>query len=815
MAVPSSTYRLQIRPSFDLHAAADVCDYVATLGAGAVYLSPLLPSAPGSEHGYDVIGFDRVDPARGGADGWTRLVAAARSRGLKIVVDIVPNHTGVASPPDNPAWWDVLRLGAASPFAAWFDIEWTRGRLLLPVLGDDFDPSQLQVIDGELRYFEHRFPIAPGTGPAAGSGPAADAGGAADPGDAADPGGVGRTNGDSGETAADVHDRQHYELVNFRRAATEQNYRRFFAVVTLAGLRVEDDAVFDGTHAEIGRWLRGSGAPTITGGTAGGDGIDGVRVDHPDGLADPLAYLSRLRELAGPDVWITVEKILEPGESLPTEWPVDGTTGYDALAEVDGLFVDPAAESALDETYRELTGDDRDYAEHVAAGKRNAVDTILRAEVSRLARLAPGVEHAEEALAELLVAFPVYRSYLPTGAEYLASAIEQARSNRPELGDAIGMLATRLGDPADELCSRFQQTSGAVMAKGVEDTAYYCYTRFIAGNEVGSDPARFGLSPAAFHEAQRRRQREAPRSMTTLSTHDTKRGEDVRARLAVLSELPGEWTSLARGLMKAAPLPDRGFAYLLWQTFVGSGGISAGDGVAGDGRLIDRDRMHAYAEKAMREAAVSTNWIDPDTRFEAAVHSLVDRAYDDPAVRDPLAAFTQRITPYGWTNSLSQKLVQLTMPGVPDVYQGTARWGDSLVDPDNRRPVDFDAARARLDELDADVHPPPIDASGAAKLWLVSRTLRLRRDWPELFDSYTPLQARGAASEHVVAFDRGRVLTVATRLPVGLERAGGWRDTTLDLEARATDAISGTSFDAGPIALAELLATYPVALLLH
>ncbi len=771
MGVPTSTYRVQVRPAFDLHATADACDYIATLGAGAVYTSPLLPSAHGSDHGYDVVAFDRIDPARGGIDGWTRLLVAARARGLKVVVDIVPNHAGVADAAENPAWWDVLRLGQESSYASWFDIDWGTGRVLLPVLGDSFDPAELEVspggyaptaggtpTDGELRYYEHRFPLAPGTEPK------------------------------PGESAAAVHDRQHYELVNFRRADTEQNYRRFFAVTTLAGLRVEDEAVFAATHEQIGHWVRE-------------DMIDGLRIDHPDGLSDPLGYLIRLRAVAGEDTWITVEKILEPGEELPDDWPVDGTTGYDALAEVGGLFVDPSAEAAFDSLYRELTKDGADFAEHVAAGKRFAASTILQAEVFRLARLVPDVERAAEALLELLVAFPVYRSYLPVGAEHLSQAVERARAARPDLVDSIDALAPRLADPTDELCARFQQASGAVMAKGVEDTAYYRYTRFIALNEVGGDPARFGVQPDDFHAAQQRRQRVAARSMTTLSTHDTKRGEDVRARLAVLSELPDEWARLARQLMAAAPVPDPTFGYLLWQTFAGAG-------------LIERDRMHAYAEKAMREAAQATGWINPDQEFEATVHAAVDAAYDSPDVHDPLAAFVDQLSPYGWTNSLAQKLVQLTMPGVPDVYQGTELWEDSLVDPDNRRAVDFGARHTLIDALDADVEPPPIDGSGAAKLWVVSRTLRLRRDWPNLFTEYEPVAVQGPVAAHAIAFDRGGALTVATRLPVRLERAGGWRDTTIEVAGGATDVISGRTHE-GTVALADLLGVYPVALLVR
>ena len=757
-SVPTSTYRLQVRPSFDLYAAADACDYLATLGAGAGYLSPLLPSMRGSDHGYDVVRYDTVDQQRGGVDGWTHLLAAARSRALGVVVDIVPNHTGVADAAQNPAWWDVLKLGRGSVYARWFDIDWTRGRLLLPVLGDDFDDDQLSIVDGcELHYFEHRFPLAPDT-----AGP--------------------------DDTAAEVHARQHYELVNYRRADTEQNYRRFFAVTALAGLRVEDDAVFDATHVQITRWLRG-------------DGITGVRVDHPDGLAAPLAYLTRLRELGGDGRWLVVEKILEPGERLPEEWPVDGTTGYDALTEVCGVFVDDGGEGALDRLYRELTSDERSYAEHVRAGKRTGVTTILRAEVNRLAALTPIVDRAHDAIAELLVAFPVYRSYLPTGAADLAAAIEAARAARPDLAESIDALAPRLADPADELCARFQQTSGAVMAKGVEDTAYYRYNRFVALNEVGGNPGRFGHDPDTFHRALSTRQQRYPHGMTTLATHDTKRGEDVRARLAVLAELPDEWAGLARRLMTTAPLPDKPFGYLLWQTMVGTG-------------FIARERMHAYAEKAMREAATSTTWTDPDPAFEAAVHTLVDRAYDEPAVHDPLAAFVDRITPYGWTNSLGQKLVQLTMPGVPDVYQGTELWDDSLVDPDNRRPVDLAIRRALLDALDAQDDPPPIERSGAAKMWVVSRALRLRRDWPDLFTGYAPLFATGPAADHALAFDRGGSITVATRLPVGLERSGGWADTTLDIGGTATDVITGRRLGR-ELRLADLLDTYPVALLVR
>jgi (1->4)-alpha-D-glucan 1-alpha-D-glucosylmutase len=747
MSAPPSTYRLQIRPSFGLGAAAQLCEYLRELGAGAVYLSPILASASGSEHGYDVVDFSRVDDARGGAAGWRALVDAAH--GLQLVLDVVPNHTGIADAAENEPWWDVLRLGSDSPYARWFDIDWARGRVLLPVLGDDFNAARdLSVVGDELRYGSHRFPIAPGT---------------------------------AGGSGAQVHERQHYELVSFRR--TEQSYRRFFAVPTLAGLRIDDPAVFDATHREVLRLVD--------------DGVTGLRIDHPDGLADPLGYLSRLRA-AVPDVWLTVEKILEPGESLPRSWPVAGTTGYDALAEVNALFVDPSAEAALSDLYRSLTGDQLSFDQHVEAGKRLVATTILRQEVRRLAALCAGIEQAAEAITELLVAFPVYRSYLPEGASHLTTAVETAARRRPTLVDAITALHPRLADPADELCVRFQQTSGAVMAKGVEDTAYYRYTRFVALNEVGGDPSRFGSGLDGFHAAQVQRQLVAPQGMTTLSTHDTKRGEDVRARLAVLAEVLAEWTALVGDLMARAPVPNAALGYLLWQTFAGTG-------------FIGRDRMHAYAEKAMREAADGTGWIDPDHAFEAAVHAVVDAAYDLPEIRDPLAAFIERITPFGWSNSLSQKVVALTMPGIPDVYQGTELWEDSLVDPDNRRPVDFTARATILARLGA---PPPIDETGAAKLWLVSRALRLRRDRPDLFTGYAPIRALGPASDHVVAFDRGGAVTVAARLPVRLARDGGWRDTTLALAAAHTDVLTGRSWS-GAVRVADLLDVLPVALLVR
>ncbi|MCY1142123.1 malto-oligosyltrehalose synthase [Actinoplanes sp. Pm04-4] len=751
--LPTGTYRVQVRPEFPLKTTAELADYLADLGVSHLYTAPLLAATPGSEHGYDVVDHTQVSPALGGADGLRSLSAALSGAGLGLVVDIVPNHAGIAVPSANPTWWDVLRRGRESEYADFYDIDWSRGRLLIPTLADSPDAlDDLSVEDGELRYFDKRFPIADGTGEG---------------------------------TPREVHDRQHYELVNWTRGDSELNYRRFFAIVDLAGLRVEDPKVFDATHAEILRWVN--------------EGlVQGIRVDHPDGLRDPGAYFERLHR-AAPETWLVVEKILEPGEEMP-DWPVAGTTGYDALAEVGGVFVDPGTEAFFDTLQHHLTGGETSWPDLVHETKLHAATTLLAAELARMARLAPDIEGAPRALAELAACFPVYRSYLPFGSRHLARARAEAGRRRPQLIPALDQLTARLRNPDDELAARFQQYTGAVMAKGVEDTAFYRWTRFTARNEVGNDPADFGVSPDRFHDANDERRRKWPEAMTTLSTHDTKRSEDVRARLAVLSEVPGDWTEVVRRWVRTAPLPDPALAHLVWQAAVGAWPIS-------------RERLQAYALKAGKEAANSTSWTKPDEEFEAALRAMVDRIYDDPALNSEVDGFAASITPPGWANSLGQKLVQLTMPGVPDVYQGTELWDYSLVDPDNRRPVDFGARRELLARID-DGWLPPVDETGAAKLLVTSRALRLRRQRPELFTSYRPVFGEGRVGDHVLAFDRGGAVTVTTRLPVGLSRHGGWGDTTVSLDGHSwTEVFTNTSYGGNRLSVAELLQTYPVALL--
>jgi (1->4)-alpha-D-glucan 1-alpha-D-glucosylmutase len=703
--VPRSTYRLQLTSDFDLFEAARRLPYLHDLGVDWVYLSPLLAAEPGSEHGYDVAVHTREDPERGGAAGLEVLASVAHGLDMGVLVDIVPNHVGVASPRPATWWWEVLEHGQGSRFASYFDIDWEAGggRLLLPVVGDgdegaiEVDPQERAVI-----YHDLRLPMAPGT-----------------------------------TTLAE----QHYELVSWRRGDAELNYRRFFTVTSLAAVRVEDPEVFEHSHREIRRWFEVGLA-------------DGLRVDHPDGLRDPGDYLDRLAKLTDGS-YVVVEKILEPGESLPSTWATAGTTGYDVLGLVDRVLTDPAGQAVLDEVSGSV-----DFAELSHGTKRAVADGSLQAEVRRIVRELPpsglGTDVLRDAVAELLACFPVYRSYLPLGVEHLVLAFATARARRPDLLPALDGLEPVLSDPGRAAALRFQQTSGMVMAKGVEDCAFYRYSRLTSLNEVGGDPSAFSMPVEEFHAAMARRQAEWPTAMTALSTHDTKRSEDVRARITVLAEVPSFWASSVSLFLRQAPLPDPVFGNLLWQAVVGAWPAS-------------RERLHAYAEKAMREAGDHTSWTDADPEYEAAVHAAVDAAYDDEFVRRTIAEVLRVIQEPGRSNSLSAKLLSLTLPGVPDVYQGSELGDLSLVDPDNRRPVDFDAAEASL------------AAGDNRKQALTVRALRLRRDRPELFTSYTPLRAEGEAAEHAVAFDRGGAVAVVTRLPLGLARRGGWRGTTLVL----------------------------------
>lgn len=754
--VPSSTYRVQVRPEFTLDATADLVPYLHRLGVGAVYTSPLLAAAPGSTHGYDVVDPTTANPRLGGEQARLRLVAAVRAAGLGLVVDLVPNHMSVEVPQANPWWWDVLRHGAESRYAGYFDIDFARGPILLPVLGDDrLDDrldGRLEVRDDRLRYYDHEFPIAPGTG---------------------------------GGTAEEVHQRQHYRLVHWRRGNAELTYRRFFDVTSLAAVRVERPEVFAATHAEVLRWV-------------GAGEVDGLRIDHPDGLADPGGYLRRLREHT--DCWLVVEKILAAGEELPASWPVHGTTGYDALRQLGGVFVDQAGEGPLTGLAAEFGGIDF-HAEQERC-RRLVTSASLVAEVRRIAALVPGVpaQVAREAVAELMIAFPVYRSYLPEGFAHWSAAV--ARARRPHLAEAVDTIDRAVrADPRGELATRIQQTSGMVVAKGDEDTACYRYPRLTALNEVGGAPGRFGVSVAEFHAGAAARESGWPAAMTALSTHDTKRSEDVRARLAVLAELPAEFAGAVTGWSTRRGLGEPTLELLAWQTLVGAWPITPA-------------RLSAYLDKAAKEAKVATSWVEHDEEFEKNVRDWPGAVLGDAELAAEVEAFVERIRLPGWSNALGQKLLQLAGPGVPDVYQGSELWDLSLVDPDNRRPVDH-ALRAELLTRLERGWLPEVDHTGAAKLHVVRTVLRLRRARPNLFTGYRPLHADGPAAEHALAFARSAdLVAVATRLPVGLARTG-WQDTVLALPAGAgswTDLLTGRPV-APTAALTELLDRYPVALL--
>ncbi|GFG70973.1 malto-oligosyltrehalose synthase [Mycolicibacter senuensis] len=754
-----STYRLQLRGpesgfAFTFADAERLLDYFDDLGVSHLYLSPVMTAVGGSAHGYDVVDPTTVSAELGGAQGLARLSAAARARGIGLVVDIVPNHVGVAKPEQNRWWWDVLKHGRSSPYSVFFDIDWELGdgRIILPVLGSDGDVADLAVDDELLRLGDLVFPIAPGTGTGSG---------------------------------AQVHERQHYRLVGWRNGAC--GYRRFFSITSLAGLRQEDRTVFDAWHAELSRWFR--------------EGlVDGVRVDHPDGLSDPSGYLERLRALVGPDAWIVVEKILAVDESLEPTLPVAGSTGYDALREIGGLFIDPHGEPALTELVETAGVDYRAMPTLLAEQKEITAAETLGSELGRLRRCVvstTGVDHPllPEAIVALLGRVGVYRSDYPGLVATLSVALAETQAAKPELGEPLALLAGAIAG-GGQCSTRLQQLCGAVTAKAAEDCLFYRDARLVSLNEVGGDPQRFGVGAAEFHHRAATRARCWPHTMTTLSTHDTKRGEDVRARIGVLSQVPSLWAEFVARWEAVLPSPDLATGLFLWQNIFGVWPL--------DGQTTPalRERLHAYAEKAVREAGRRTSWHDPDSEFENAVHRWLDDVLDGP-IAQQLTEFLTELGPHVDSDMLGQKLLALTVPGVPDVYQGTELPEDSLVDPDNRRAVDYHARRAALASLR---HP---------KMRVVAAALRMRRARPDTFlhGRYQPVPASGSAAEHLVAFARGDDVVVAvSRWTVRL-RDTGWRDTVVAIPpGRWADALSGLQHS-GPTPAAELFATLPVALL--
>ena len=783
MPLPTSTYRLQLRgDAFTLTDAANVVDYLHDLGVSHLYLSPILTATDGSTHGYDVTDTATVSAALGGREALKQLRSRASERGMGIIVDIVPNHVGVDDPRQNAWWWDVLLHGRESEYATYFDIDFgadngVDGKIAIPVLGSASDVGELTIDRSEdaplLAFYEHRFPIAEGT---------------------------------DGDDAQVVHDRQAYRLVGWSDGLI--GYRRFFSVNGLAGIRQEDLDVFTDSHRQVASWVED-------------DLIDGLRVDHPDGLADPAGYLTELRGLLGPDRWLVIEKILADGEPLDESLPVDGTTGYDALATVGGVFVDPEgvhALTALSQVRSGIAFDSESLHETELDLKTGVARGDLSPEVRRLARAivresatTVELESIIDAIVAVVAAVPVYRTDYAPLAGVLPTVIAAIVEEQPELGGGVGALATALVT-GTESPVRFDQVCGAVTAKGVEDCLFYRANRLVSLQEVGGDPSRFGCSTAYFHLTNADRARRWPAAMTTLSTHDTKRGEDVRARIGVLSQAPELWARSIADWEELSPSPDGTTGMFLWQNLFGVWPV---DGVI---TSTLRERFHAYAEKAIREAALRTTWTAPNDEFESAVHAWLDSIFDGP-VAHSMTTLVETLAPHGNCDALGQKLLNLAGPGIPDVYQGTELWEDSLVDPDNRRPVDYSVRRAMLAASNAGT---PVIETGAAKLAVVRSALHVRRERPESFvgGTYAPIVADGAAAEHLVGFARGPVaghhdvIALATRLSLGLSDEG-WDDTTVTLpDGRWRDRITDAEHT-GTVSVAEVFASLPVALLVR
>ena len=878
---PRATYRIQFGAHFGFVDAAAIAGYLADLGVSHLYASPYLASATGT-HGYDVVDHARLEPRLGSAADHRALCASLAAHGLSQLLDIVPNHMAIAGRA-NAMWWDVLANGASSRFAAFFDIDWRppeermRNTLLLPVLGDHYG----RVLEaGELvlerhgsefvvRYHEREFPVSPRTldvvlrlaGARCGSSelgalgedlmrlPEAtatdalniqlrhressrllealarlsdeDAGVARALDDV-----VRQLNADPDALDA-LLERQNYRLAFWRAADRDLSYRRFFDIDSLIGLRIEDERVFQHVHELVLEWVR-AGL------------VDGLRVDHVDGLSDPLGYLQRLRAEA-PDAWLLVEKILLGDEKLPASWPIYGTTGYEFARRATGVLIDPMGEAQLTKLYERFTGRQQTFAELVREKKHHVLRELLGSDVNRLTALFVDVcerhrrhrdytrHELHEILREVLCCMTVYRTYVraeegtasatETDVATVAAAIACAKNQRPDLDpSAFDFLADVLllratGERERELATRFQQLSAPTMAKGVEDTTFYAYARFVALNEVGGEPLAFGTTVEAFHRAAADTAREWPHTLLATSTHDTKRSADVRARLALLSEIPEEWAAAVERWSKlcehhwAGAAPDRNVEYLLFQTLVGAWPIGT-------------ERVLAYAEKACREMKEQTSWTQPNAPYEDALRVFIVGMLGDAEFLESLTAFVAPLLAPGRANALLQELLKLTSPGVPDVYQGSELWDLSLVDPDNRRPVDFALRQRLLGELRTLPLAQVVARSdeGLPKMWLVRQSLAVRKALPEVFAAgaaYRPLWATGSRAQHVIAFARAeRVVALGARLPLRL--AGDWQGTGIELPpGRWRDELSGRDFAAGAQSLADLLALLPVALLVR
>jgi (1->4)-alpha-D-glucan 1-alpha-D-glucosylmutase len=808
MMPPRSTIRLQLHRGFTFDNAAALAPYFATLGVSHLYLSPILTARAGSMHGYDVVDPTRVNPELGGEEALRRLVQAARRNGLGIILDIVPNHMAIGS---NNRWWmDVLARGRKSRFAKYFDIDWTpdnphlRGKVALPILSRPYGQA---LAAGEItvrcdkngpalvRYFDHSLPLAAASDPTLAQPPYRDF----DPASA-----------EGRERLSKLLDSQHYRLMWWRSANDEINWRRFFDINELAAIRVEDDEVFEAVHGMILR-LYADGL------------IDGLRIDHVDGLARPGAYCRKLRqrllslERERPDdcpkgpAYLVVEKILSHDETLPKGWEIDGTTGYDFMDEISSLQHDANGEHTLEKLWERASGRSADFAIEEKLARRQILQRSFAAQHEAAAQALYEIAQADlstrdfsrraigRCLTEILTHFPAYRTYAevsqasPADNAFLSRALADAKTTcLPSdrwLVDILGnwLSGKRIRPATDTLqvvaMRRFQQLSAPLCAKAVEDTAFYRYGRLISRNDVGFDARLFSCSIPEFHERMLARATGLPLDMLATATHDHKRGEDVRARLAVLSELAGEWSHAVKRWLRLAAsrlrevdgirMPHEGDLAILFQTIVGAWPheLATNDE---PGLAAYSARLTAWQQKALREAKLWSDWSEPNEVYESAAINFIQFLFAEPFdLLNEIAAFAHRVAAAGAANSLAQTLIKFTAPGVPDIYQGTEYWDLSLVDPDNRAPVDFAARQNTLD----DTFPAELAASwrdGCIKQSTIARILAARKTAPKLFSkgSYVPLETIGPLAAHIVAFarvfDGGFAITAASRLCVRL-----------------------------------------------
>jgi (1->4)-alpha-D-glucan 1-alpha-D-glucosylmutase len=892
LRVPISTYRLQLHKDFTFDAAAGVADYLRALGVSHVYCSPYLQAAPGSMHGYDVVSHQRVNQELGGQEAHDRFVARLQELSMGQVLDIVPNHMSLGQ--ENRYWWDVLENGPSSRYASFFDIDWQpseerlRDKILVPVLDDQYGRvlhrNGIRVARVGSKFHveaaSQTFPVAPQTlaiilGRAAEiarsktlSFLAASFGRLPSPNFedrrkvlalhndkvvlytllerlCAEEQGVcdaierslEELNGNE-DALDDFLNQQNYRLAYWKTADQQLGYRRFFDVNSLVALRVEREHVFEETHALVLDWLK-RGV------------LDGIRVDHPDGLRDPLEYLRRLRDRAS-EAWIIGEKILEPGEFLRETWPIEGTTGYDFMHIAGGVLIAPQGLQELTAIYQGFLGKETaatlaDYSAMAHDKKINVSQEALGSDVNRLTTMFVEIcesnrdrrdytrAEIRRAIRELAACLDVYRSYVvPERNEitdedraHIAQATACAKSRRQDIDadlfdflcDVLTMVVT--GRSESEFVLRFQQFTGPVMAKGVEDTAYYCYNRLSSMNEVGGNPGGHGVTVAEFHVYNEKMQATHPQTMTALATHDTKRSDDVRARLSVLSEVPSRFGSAVQrwGRMNnsfrrrsvTGSMPDPNTEYLYYQTLIGAWPLTV-------------ERVQAYMMKAVREAKLQTSWVANNREFEDALMDFIAGTMEHAPFMKDVEQFVDRVKDAGRVNSLAQTLMKHTVPGVPDLYQGTEIWDLSLVDPDNRRPVDYELRKKIFSDMQEMVGENVAARvmermdDGMPKMWVIHQALMLRREHPEWFGPnavYAPLAVTGAKSEHVVAYTRGNsVATIIPRLTTKV--MDSWRDTAVILpEGTWMNRLTGAAMNGGPVLMRTLVREFPVALLVR